>query len=595
MADERFRQADAGKLAAFLKELDPGCRALTTQEIGKQYPRTRLFVAGWRVTLARDNFSQQFNVLIDTRFPFSQPKIALPDSKAFLKIPHVESDGTLCLMTGSEGVALNDIAGITAYLLDKAVELIQKGSRGELHEEFVGELGSYWSQAATSDARFWSLAQIKPPSREITFWEGKHFTLLANNKEDCTQWLTNYFNDHEAKLTLQRTVFLWLSQPLYPEFFPESSLDVLKLAEREGEEAAALIRSLAHRGHSRTAILVGTHTPNGGALLGLWLKRPTGWKNGRPKVNGFRPGKIPADKVEAAFFSASVKVERVQAARVDKTWLHTRTLGHAANRLSSKKVALIGCGALGGQLALILAQAGVGSLILCDYDTFDWKNVGRHVLSGKQAGQGKASALKAFLHERFPELNVEAVGKHWEDAYSESPAAWEGCDVIVSTTGDWPSEAALNRLARSMTDSPPVVFGWTEPYASASHALAVMESGGCLACGMDAYGRFQFAACSWEEHSSMEQREPACGTFYQPYGIVELAPAHSAIAGTVIDILEDRLKKSEHRVWLGNAENLLLLGGKWSEAAHTRYGVESGSERLIRNPWHINRDCPLCT
>lgn len=594
MADGSLRQNAAGRLAAFLEGLDPGGRRLTTQEIGKQCSSQRLFTEGWRITLTRDGINQQFHVLIDSRFPFSLPRIALPDAKSFLKIPHVESDGVLCLMTGSEGVALDGVPGVARYLLDKAIDLVQQANQGSLQADFIEELESYWIQAATSDTRFWNLVSAEPASRAIAFWEGKKYVLLAENKEDGARWLANFNNSQENEFSLRKTVLLWLSQPLYPESFPFSNLDLLRLAEIEGDEPAKLIRSLATNGNTRTPVLIGTDTPNGVALMGVMVKQPDGWKRGIPIINGYRPGKVPLDKVEQDFFAASVKLERTKVVRVNKSWLHMRTLGHAANTLSSKKVALIGCGALGGQLALMLAQAGVGSLVLCDYGSFEWENVGRHVLSGKSAGVGKVYALKAYLHERFPELAIELIGTHWEEAYSEGKTDWKSCDVIVSTTGDWASEASLNRLARTENEFPPVVFGWTEAYACASHALAIMERGGCLACGMDAYGRFVSAACSWGEDDSMERREPACGAFYQPYGIVELAPAHSMIAGMVIDILEGRVKTSEHRVWLGNAANLSRLGGKWSEVTQDKYNAETGAERLVTNNWRVNRDCPLC-
>ena len=62
--------------------------------------------------------------------------------------------------------------------------------------------------------------------------------------------------------------------------------------------------------------------------------------------------------------------------------------------LLQKKVCIIGCGGLGGYVALFLARLGIGGLTLCDDDVFEESNLNRQVhCRESNLGQNKAQAL----------------------------------------------------------------------------------------------------------------------------------------------------------------------------------------------------------
>ena len=60
--------------------------------------------------------------------------------------------------------------------------------------------------------------------------------------------------------------------------------------------------------------------------------------------------------------------------------------GSDAMELQSKHVVLFGAGALGGYAAVLLAQSGVGSLTIVDYDFLLPGNVVRHVAGHSLVG-----------------------------------------------------------------------------------------------------------------------------------------------------------------------------------------------------------------
>ena len=70
--------------------------------------------------------------------------------------------------------------------------------------------------------------------------------------------------------------------------------------------------------------------------------------------------------------------------------------------LKSKKVAVIGCGGLGGYVVEMLARLGVGHLVLCDGDRFDETNLNRQLLA-KEDNLGISKVLEAA--KRVLEIN----------------------------------------------------------------------------------------------------------------------------------------------------------------------------------------------
>ena len=74
------------------------------------------------------------------------------------------------------------------------------------------------------------------------------------------------------------------------------------------------------------------------------------------------------------------------------------------DRFSSATVAVCGLGGLGSNIAIALARAGVGRLILIDFDRVDITNLHRQQYKATQLGLSKAEALAANLREIAPYL-----------------------------------------------------------------------------------------------------------------------------------------------------------------------------------------------
>lgn len=77
-------------------------------------------------------------------------------------------------------------------------------------------------------------------------------------------------------------------------------------------------------------------------------------------------------------------------------------------RFSSAVVAVCGLGGLGSNIAVALARAGIGKLILIDFDRVDITNLHRQQYKASQLGKYKTEALTENLKEISPYIVLEA-------------------------------------------------------------------------------------------------------------------------------------------------------------------------------------------
>ena len=74
---------------------------------------------------------------------------------------------------------------------------------------------------------------------------------------------------------------------------------------------------------------------------------------------------------------------------------------------AASTVAICGLGGLGSNIAVSLARAGVGKLILIDFDKVDITNLHRQQYKASQVGIDKAAALSDNLLEIAPYITLE--------------------------------------------------------------------------------------------------------------------------------------------------------------------------------------------
>jgi sulfur carrier protein ThiS adenylyltransferase len=139
------------------------------------------------------------------------------------------------------------------------------------------------------------------------------------------------------------------------------------------------------------------------------------------------------------------------------------------NKFSSATVAVCGLGGLGSDIAVALARAGVGKLVLIDFDEVDITNLHRQQYKVDQIGKFKTDALYENLKEIAPYVDIEVRTKciTQENAVSFLKEA----DIICEAFDNAEAKAMLvNTVSERMPDK----------YLIASSGMAGMESGNLI-------------------------------------------------------------------------------------------------------------------
>ena len=559
------------------------------------------FQAGWKTALEVNGERFEVAILIRDAFPFGPPDIYFSDTAAFLRFPHVDNKGKLCLTNAAATYSPNLVTETVDFLIEEARKLIGDSIAGRNEADFIQEFQSYWHfLPGFSPKKFWSLLKPSPPTRSVFYYADAGFTLFGESEDEIKCWSKNYCGGSLPKgFKTKSTVLVWLNEPLSPKQHPSNGHDILTLARSAAHDADALLIAAIPPESGSLPVILGFDSKSGPILAGVEVSEPktanrsdlTKQQNSRDF--GYRPRHVPDHVLLPRYFGGG-KLALMEATRVDSAWCLQRGGSGYDPGLFGKRVALVGCGSLGADVAVMLAKSGVGSFVLIDSDVLNWGNVARHALGGDHTGQAKASALSNHLRKQMPWLQTSDESLAVEILVYERPKVLQECDLIISTTGDWTSDCVVNAASRTFAHFPPVIFGWTEAYGIAGHALAVTGPGGCLACGMNQFGVFDLRVTEWAEGKQPLLQAAGCNDLYQPYGITDVAPTKTIIAELALDVLRDRARESTLRTWVGDTTRLAshdgALHGKWRDEV-----IPGKSDRrAFLQPWPGNPKCPLC-
>ena len=554
-------------------------------------------IAGWRFTLDVPGHPVAARLSLTSDFPFDAPRVTLEGGPYFLKFPHIDEKEKLCLNPIITSYSPAQPVEITRLILDQAVQLVADGLAEKNREDFVDEFRNYWDvYRATKQNRVRCLLERYDQTRLVRYWSGKNYWVFGESEKEINDWLDRVYRpEAKPKRTMHETVFAALPEPLYPDNYPRTNADFRRLA-----GADDLLSRVAPQEVRDLPVLFAFNGKAGPVLGGLRLGDPTA-PAGAPfgkvrhgKADGFRPGQVPPNILLNRFFNSSQAIP-LGVDRVDRKWLLERGgLGFDAS-LATREVAIVGCGSLGAAVALLLCQSGVGRLMLIDNQVYSWDNVARHILPGSYVGRPKDEALKEFLGEHAPGVAIRTGGfKTAERVIRDEHRSFSEIDLVISTTGDWGTESYINAVARTERVFPALVYGWTEPYGLAGHALVVSTQGGCLACGCDQTGLFQRRVIEWPKGQDLFKQAAGCSDLFQPYGSVDVAPIRGMIAEVALKVLRRQVPNSQLFTWIAETSRIAGLGGSLRNEWQERLAGSAGLRRFDED-WPPDQKCPLCS
>lgn len=199
------------------------------------------------------------------------------------------------------------------------------------------------------------------------------------------------------------------------------------------------------------------------------------------------------------------------------------------DHVSSLRVAIVGVGAVGNEVAKNLVLLGVGHLSLYDLDTVEAHNLTRSVLFRPgDVGKTKVACARLRLRELNDEVGVAAYhGDFWKKL---TVRAARGYDCIVSCLDNFEARVRLNQLC-SLLRIPLINTGVDSRFAVAE--FFPFKDGGpspCYECTLppSAYERIsERYSCGWLRKRAFEERKI-------PTTIVTAAAAAGAATNMVL-------------------------------------------------------------
>jgi len=125
-------------------------------------------------------------------------------------------------------------------------------------------------------------------------------------------------------------------------------------------------------------------------------------------------------------------------------------------KLLDSTVLIVGMGGLGSPAAMYLAAAGIGRIIISDFDQVEDSNLQRQVIHRtKDVGELKAFSAKRTINEINPDCEVEAID--WQLDESELEEYVQKVDLVLDCTDNFPTRFMINRVC--VKTATPLVSG----------------------------------------------------------------------------------------------------------------------------------------
>ncbi|WP_347554865.1 ThiF family adenylyltransferase [Robbsia sp. KACC 23696] len=524
------------------------------------------FSAAWRLdvpseVLARPSVDHLY-LAVDDVFPLSDIRVFAPQSLGTLgnRWPHIESAGLMCLVRRplhleiSRRVELAVSDAINALCFDEE----------KRNEEFRREAVSYWTHESTTKQRALALFAPGGQSRPIVYGLHQGTLVFAESSDQLLSWLRN-----AGQKKPEDPLWAWfqmLDEPLTPAQYPIDGHDIFAMVDR-----SSIVPLL--KPPNVCPILLGMSTPTGPIFTGVLLRCPAK----KSILRGFRNiDRLPEKHVVACY--SGQKIDRFNVQRADRSWVHGRDHNPSGDRLSNKTVALIGCGALGSELARLLAQAGVGHFILSDHDPLASHNTSRHLLGSADVGKNKALALGERIKKDFPHIgSVEIMGKKWENLSPEQSSLVDSADLLITAGLSLATDLRIDRRRESKKSEQKWLVAWTEEFALAGHAVLITNDAR-LHSLFDTKGAPKLRMTLDWPPAVGTHIEAGCGNEFQPYGATDLHSTVGLAARLALDTLLDKCLTPIYRVWLGDRSRAIELGATVSAEFDA-----SMTERIM--PW----------
>lgn len=522
---------------------------------------------------------------VPTAFPAVKPVISLifPNSP---HLAHVNHPGTVCVREGDgHSTQLDSPESVAIWWLEQALQILDSSAsdaeRGS-HEPLIDEFAGYWN----SIPPFVSVELLDVPEQEA-------------------QWGTGYFSRTERSARLSLVALEFNRSVKRSKYIGYQRF-------RHCNKVAVNYLPLSkpclppQRGHTVTLDYVRSLISKQPENVRARLERQLGSRRKESRCWYYLLSQ-PLSTGERCYFGITVSCKTTKTDPLLTTpkkahvtaWgiKHHYTnyqmpRGGAEKSLRAYRIAIVGCGSLGGAISLLLAQTGLGQLTLIDPDDFDADNLYRHVLSPEYLNRPKVSALAGTLQRDLPRITVQQYYQSLEEW--ESGNSFHDVDMICLATGNPSLERAFVQNHLPNKSCPPILASWIEPLSLGGHAV-LSRNGvtGCLEClynhplhGGQLHARSAFL----EPNQNVQSALGGCEGAFTPYSMVDAMQTATVSTRLAIDGLTGDCPDF-YRFWRGSADKARAESVTPSavHANATAFDVHQVQEYLR------NSSCPVCS
>lgn len=396
---------------------------------------------------------------------FDLPRIRLLEIPPELPaaVPHLGADGRLCyLAKGTVVLDIYDPVGQSLACLERAAMVFGKIVKGEMIDDLAEEFFAYWHGAhCFVDMQDENMGQ---QNCIVAQANGNPLWFITDNEDRTTKKLKSLGYQVTDKTVLTYRVKTGVQpRPRTSHWPPETVGDILTWQSILDPRCRRNIHKRIKEGEKANGVLIVIESP----LMTYGFA-----------VFYDRQGSVQKSRLaERRDSSYGLKVMPISVTRIDDRYLAQRNMPKSKT-LAGKKIAVVGCGTIGGYLSDMLVKAGAGTcggkLTLVDSDLLLPQNIGRHRLGFPDLLSNKAEAMAKELKRLAPGAEIRALPVDVRQAQLGE------LDLLIDATGE---ESLGHWLCGHYPPSTPMLSVWIEGPGTAVRALLrTNASGACHRC-----------------------------------------------------------------------------------------------------------------
>lgn len=308
-----------------------------------------------------------------------------------------------------------------------------------------------------------------------------------------------------------------------------------------------------------------------------------------PRDDLRKVARIYSDGIELEDFPYSMPFAEIETISIADEFV-SRSQGIInTDTIAERKVAFVGLGSVGSQIALHLAQSAVACFTLLDPDKLSASNLARHACDMRDLERFKTKAIKDMILRRNPDASIRTFEDDLLDlAWPDQLERLRNLDLVITSTDSQVAQFMVNELCCTL-QIPSIYVGCYERACAGEILFVVPGRTACFNCFME-FRQSYLSELKKNEKRIPYSNEESSKFKAEPGLAVDIAYMVSIASSYALALL---LPDSDRGQLLDMERNLVL--------AHTGNVPKGKYKEIFHSPFdyllaRVKRDneCPVC-